>query len=141
MTDHYQTAKRAASEYAAALRRCDHPKDTRRINVGVTWEPDRFEVCWDCFNSARTLSNQYKAELKRGRKAQLDAMPRCEIETCKRRGIARWGWGADRALLCGIHGKRAERQYARTMAGPIWMPGPNLSREEVISLAVKGGAR
>lgn len=141
MTDHYQTAKRAASEYAAALRKCNHVREIRRISVGVTWEPDRFEVCRECFNSTRTLSNRYKAELKRGRKAQLDAMPRCEIETCKRRGTARWGWGPDRALLCGRHGKAAQRQHVRTMTAPGLMLGLTISRKQIMALAVEGLAR
>ena len=141
MIDHYKTAKRAAAEYAAALRQCDHPKDIRRINVGITWEPDRIEVCTDCWHRAKSLGTEYNAELKRGRKAQLDAMPRCEIDGCKRRGTARWGWGPDRALLCGRHGKAAQRQHVRTMTAPGLMLGLTMSRKQIMALAVEGLAR
>ena len=51
------------------------------------------------------------AKRKVARKAQLDAMPRCEVPGCKARGAYRL---ADQRLLCGKHKRKAE---GKTTAG------------------------
>lgn len=133
MIDHYKHAKRAAADYAAALRRCQH--SDANISIGVTWETERIFTCWDCWQTVKSLGTEYDRAMKAGRRAQLDAMPRCQVETCNRRGTARWGNGPDRALLCGRHGKRANREYVSRFGGTFLMPGPALSLDRIIALA------
>ena len=133
MIDHYEHAKRAAKVYAIALRTCTH--DERRWSIGIHWEPDRIDACRACVRATAELNLVYLAEMKRARKAQLDAMPRCEVPGCKRRGTARWGWGNNRALLCGRHGKRAEREFNRNHAGAFWLPAPAMSAAQIRTLA------
>ena len=133
MIDYYPHAKRAAQVYANALRACTH--DERRWSIGVHWEAHRIDACRDCVKAAAELNRVYLAEMKRARKAQLDAMPRCKVPGCKYRGTARWGWGNNRALLCGRHGKRAEREFYRNHAGAFWLPTPAMSAAQIRTLA------
>jgi hypothetical protein len=51
--------------------------------------------CLDCIRRERT-------ERKLARKAELEAMPRCEVSACKHRGVYRVGH-YDKVLLCGRH--------------------------------------
>ena len=133
MIDYYPHAKRAAKAYAIALRACTH--DERRWNIGIHWEADRIDACRDCVKAAAELNRVYLAEMKRARKAELDALPRCEVPGCKYRGTARWGSGNNRALLCGRHGKRAEREFNRNHAGAIWLPVPALLAAQIVAMA------
>ena len=55
------------------------------------------------------------AKAKARRKAQLDAMPRCSIDGCNRRGTWRIGHGGV-LLVCGIHRTRAKRAHNQRMA-------------------------
>lgn len=97
---------------------------------GVYCPTDRNSAgeCMDCHNAgcARRAAE---------RKAQLAAMPRCEVPGCKRR--ATWIVGP-RVELCGIHKRRAERRHnatAATMGGlALFMP-VNYSREELLEAA------
>ncbi len=80
--------------------------------------------CADCTSARNRV-------IDRDRKAELAALPRCEI--CNRRGA--WKVGHEHVLLCGHHKGKALREYQRRYAGPFWIPGPNLSRVETLELA------
>ena len=58
--------------------------------------------CTDCIAA---LNKEHDIQ----RKAELAAMPRCEVPGCKRRG----SWKAAGVLLCGAHLKKAKHGHAR----------------------------
>lgn len=89
-----------------------------------------YALCTDCITR---LNRDWRVK----RKAQLATEPRCEVPNCKRRGTKRYGWGGDKALLCGQHGKQAERVYQGRCAGACWLPGPAVSAAKIIELATE----
>lgn len=92
-----------------------------------TPEADRpAALCGNCIGLRNELA-------RRNRKRQLDAMPRCEVPACNRRGS--WKVGTCGALLCGAHKKALFRAF---VGSPVWLPMPQLSREDVIRIAGKG---
>ena len=111
------------------LRTCTHDDATPCVTLpgGET-----LRVCSECWNEGVYAR---RAE----RKAELAAMPRCEL--CKRRGTSHVGSGRDRVLLCGRHTANAKAGYIREYIGDspfLFLPGPILSREEILELARKG---
>lgn len=84
-------------------------------------------LCGDCLNDAN-------AALRAARKAELDAMPRCEIEGCQRRGAQR----LVAVLLCGRHAKRVQEAHHRNMREnpfSIFAPTPDYSRDQLVKMA------
>jgi hypothetical protein len=88
---------------------------------------DRFR-CNEC---ARRERQEYAAR----RKAELDAMPRCEVEGCDHRG----NWDVAGVLLCGRHKSRAQaahRRFAGSLPGGLGLfVAADYSREQIIRLA------
>ena len=58
--------------------------------------------CTDCFNEAHR-------QARTDRKAELAALPRCEVPGCSRRGA----WRSRGVLPCGTHLKNAKNGHAR----------------------------
>lgn len=123
--DHYATARAADALVTGAAARCDH----HNRNVGMAGASGPM-CCYDCYVAAKPLLNAARAAWKAARKAQLDAMPRCEL--CSRRGTMKVGIA--KVLLCGRHFKRAQHNFP---AAPFWMPGPATTREYVLKLATR----
>lgn len=71
------------------------------------------------------------------RKAQLDALPRCEVPGCGRRGTWRCGDYGPRVLLCGRHRRAAATEYHRAHAGYAWLPGTPQTRDAILAWADK----
>lgn len=81
--------------------------------------------------------NESVEEADRQRKAQLDAMPRCEC--CKRRATYR----INGVGLCGVHKKKVEAarvQQVKSMAIPVLglLGTPQLSPEQIVEMARNG---
>lgn len=83
---------------------------------------------WCC-----TCWNQSVADRRAARKAELAAMPRCEVSRCSRRGT--WDVGhAPTVKLCGQHKNKARQLLAGRLApaasiamfAPVHMPGPDV---------------
>jgi hypothetical protein len=69
------------------------------------------------------------------RKAQLAALPRCQVPGCKARGTWNAGSADGPVLMCGRHLKAAQREFQRKYAGPIWLPSPTPSAETLLKMA------
>ena len=98
-----------------------HPKHTGG--------PEGTACCSDCYNAA-VFARRAR------RKAELDAMPRCEVPGCKHRGNYR----SAGTLICGRHMKRAQRAHAKNMQGAGWLAlfeRPQMTREALLALAQK----
>jgi hypothetical protein len=84
--------------------------------------------CCDCYNQS---VYEYRAK----RKAELAAMPRCEVPDCRRRKTWTVAGGVG---LCGQHKKIAERGHQARCAQiggmALFLP-INYNREEMLSLA------
>jgi hypothetical protein len=79
-------------------------------------ERERREVeRYDRFRCLACAQREH-AEHKVRRKAELDDMPRCEVEGCTHRG----NWNVAGVLLCGRHKSKVEAAHRRTLAA---MPG------------------
>ena len=92
---------------------------------------DRFR-CHEC---ARREWDDYKAR----RKAELDAMPRCEVDGCDHRG----NWSVAGVLLCGRHKSKVEAAHIRIMVGirgGLGLFVPYTPERHVILHWAKGGA-
>lgn len=84
-------------------------------------------LCGDCIDAA---NRQAAAD----RKAELDAMPRCEIAGCNRR--ATWKVGGERVGMCGHHKARALKAANRQAAGAGWLGlGWQPDRDTLLDLA------
>jgi hypothetical protein len=92
---------------------------------------DRYE-CLDCIR-------RDMAERQIARKAELDAMPRCEVPTCKRRGIYQVGH-YDKVLLCGRHltKARATNEQQNAPLGFLAMFGTAISGKQILKLLEEG---
>ena len=69
-----------------------------------------------CFACAKAADDARRA----ARRAELAALPRCEVPGCKARGTWRVGGNL---LLCKRHLTRAQGARARTLAGPCAILG------------------
>ena len=89
-----------------------------------------YALCCDCIMAINR-------RMDRDRKAQLDAMPRCDVSGCKRRGRWRIGNGPGaKVLVCGSHYTKAKRAWNRRFAGAMcWLPAPTMSRDAMLELA------
>jgi len=91
--------------------------------------PPEYALCADCI----TAINR---KMALARKAELDAMDRCQASGCNRRG--NWEVGSyDRALLCGHHLKVAKRaQYKRqeSLGGMALFMGIEINGAGVLAL-------
>lgn len=94
-----------------------------------------FTYCHDCADVARDFADAARAAAKAERKAQLDAMPRCDL--CNRRGTWRYPYGV---LVCGWHKRKLKAGWAASDAhgGIVAMLSPP-TRDDLIRWA-KGGA-
>lgn len=87
-------------------------------------------LCTDCINESHRLA-------KIERKKQIDAMPRCEIDGCNRRGTFHVGQVAcGRVLLCGAHKKKVQAQSQKRNAMECLLWGASVSRETILKWAV-----
>lgn len=82
--------------------------------------------CWKCRNSSIL-------EQRAARKAQLAAMPRCEVPNCNARGA----WRSLGVLLCTKHLRRAQNAHQRLAGTMPWLP-PDYSREQLLEIARTG---
>jgi len=110
----------------AILDHCDHSRKTHEFS-----NPDGSSL-WTC----QECSNAYHQAWKAARKAQLDAMPRCEIPGCSRRAT----YSAFSVGMCGFHLNKAQRAHQKAMltgAGGmgLFMPCPTYNREQLIQMA------
>lgn len=73
--------------------------------------------------------------MREERKAQLDAMARCEVDNCRQRGTFQVAGGV---LMCGRHMKNAQRAHNRSMQGfggmGLFMT-PSYDRADVLKMA------
>jgi hypothetical protein len=83
----------------------------RRYDERQNKEVEQFDR-YRCYECAQRERQEYAAR----RKAELAAMPRCEVEGCEHRG----NWDVAGVLLCGRHKSKVAAAHRRTMAG---MPG------------------
>jgi len=92
-------------------------------------EPPMHE-CDDCRRA-------YFVNYKVARKAQLDAMPRCEL--CKRRGVLRVGSFEPKVLMCKAHFEKAQSTLRRSRGGlALFFPeasGRWCSQDEIRDMA------
>ena len=85
--------------------------------------------CYEC--SAAT-----NAQMKAKRKAQLDALPRCEVPGCARRGTMIL---MGQALMCGKHSKQAQAIHRRIVAetGVLgWFYAGSYTKDGLLKMAV-----
>lgn len=88
-----------------------------------------YALCIDCIARINRAIDQR-------RKAELNAMPRCDIDGCNRRSLWLIGNGPEKVRVCGRHFKRAQRNWDRQFAGAtIWLPAPTLSKAALLRLA------
>lgn len=109
------------------LRICNHVNRSCAVNMG---HGETLQVCDTCWNASVQAR-------KAARKAQLAAMPRCEVPGCTRRGT-QVVWG--HTLMCGHHLRRTEQGHYKAMASTpggmgLFMPCPHYSKAELIELA------
>ncbi len=87
------------------------------------------DVCWNASVYAR----------RSVRKAELDAMPRCEVPGCRMRATFTIGSAPATVGMCGRHVRRAQNAWQREVAracGGLWLPiAVHFSRDELIELA------
>lgn len=103
------------------------PQPPKRKRDLPGYEP--YALCSDCIMAINRAIDER-------RKAQLDAMPRCEVDGCNRRSLWRIGNGPDEARVCGQHFKQAKRNWDRQFAGAtIWLPAPTMSKAAMLKLA------
>ena len=81
--------------------------------------------CWDCHRAQEAAD-------KLARKAELDAMPRCQVPGCKRRGTHTLQQGI--ILMCGRHTKQVQAQHRRNVGGFLFAC-LTYTREQLIRLA------
>lgn len=92
----------------------------------ATHEP--YALCTDCIGR---INRAYDER----RKAQLAAMPRCDVDGCNRRSLWLIGNGPEKVRVCGRCFKRAKGNWDRQFAGAaIWLPAPLLTRAELLRL-------
>ncbi len=129
MGDHYAKYHRLCGDLFNALSACRH-----NDRWYTTDFPKRGQVsyCADCETTNRHLEIAIREAYKAARKADLNAQARCEVGTCKRRGVTLVGHS--KTLLCGAHSKRARARHART-AGPFYMPAPADTKATVLKWA------
>ena len=113
------------TEQSRILHDCTH--EPRPCEVSIPGGAS-VRVCNDCWN--RSVDVRQAA-----RKAQLDAMPRCEVDGCQRRSTWTVSGGVG---LCGWHMRRMKREHNRRMAsigGMGLFMTVNYGREAVLSMA------
>jgi len=89
-------------------------------------QPNGGPLCSDCIAKInRAIDAKHKAE--------LDAMPRCQVPGCTRRGTLRVGT-YNRVLMCGAHFNKAQKKLRANTAGMPWLPC-DCSGPEAITLA------
>jgi hypothetical protein len=85
--------------------------------------------CCDCTNARNRAADAR-------RKAELAALPRCEIPGCRARG----NWTTGGALICGRHLAKVKREHAKVCASiggmALFMP-ITFGRDDVIRWASK----
>jgi hypothetical protein len=85
-------------------------------------------LCADCVGAANSKAAA-------DRKAQLAALPRCEVPACARRGSVKV---ARIVLLCGRHYNRMRAAAIRSMAGAggmaLFLPPPEYSRDDILRM-------
>ena len=102
------------------------PQPPPRKRDIATHEP--YALCCDCIMRLNRASDDR-------RKAELDAMPRCEVDGCSQRGSWLIGNG-EKARVCGRHFNRAKRNWDVQFAGAtIWLPAPTISKAGMLDLA------
>jgi len=80
-----------------------------------------------------TCWSRHVAERRTTRKAQLDAMPRCEVPGCRKRGSLRIG-NAPIALVCGWHNSKIRRKV-QTQSVPGYLDNASWTGKDLLPLA------
>ena len=110
------------------LRACSHEGERRsevKMPGGeIIW------VCCDCWNASVYAR---RAE----RKAALAALPRCEINGCRRRATGTIGYRGACASVCGRHAKKVERAFDAMGGGTIFGVGFVPSRDWILKAALR----
>lgn len=108
------------------LRGCTHKAHSPcEVDMGAG---ETLAVCVDCWNAG-------VAARRAERKAQLDAMPRCEVPGCRHRQTVIVNYQVG---LCGRHAARVRQEFHRQFAGAgIFAIGAaaSLRREDVLKMA------
>lgn len=134
MSDYYAEYNRLIDLWYQTVRACNH--EPKPYEVG--FRSETVKCCASCWRAADPLSDRANAERKAARKRELDDMPRCMVDDCKRRGTG-WTFGA---LLCGRHFKNTKRTHNKSMAGAgilgLLAP-PHYTPAQILNMA-EGGA-
>ena len=82
--------------------------------------------------------SKHNRERRENRKAEMAALPRCEVPGCKRRG--NWKAGQEKVLLCGHHLKAAKIAHQKAVniaTGGVLFLGDQIpsSRDSVLKWA------